>query len=115
MANYSKVFGSQFPETVMELTEYKDIGDAPADIQLLARQYYTYMENGNYSSASIILKENWNDLEQYYFSMDMLNKLEEELYNAQIYSLKSNAMIIDTKEPDASTYTHATPWLRPID
>lgn len=115
MADYSRVFGSQFPETVMELTEYKDIGEAPAAIQYLARQYYSFMETNDYASASTLLKENWNDLSQYYCGMEMLNKLEEEIYNAQIYALKNNTVIMSTEEPDASTYTYATPWLEPID
>lgn len=114
MANYSKVFGSQFPETVMELTEYKDIGEAPAAIQSLAYQYYLLMESNDYESASTLLKNNWDELKHYYYGMEMLNKLEEELYNAQIYALKNNTMIIGTEVPDASVNTSATPWLEPL-
>ena len=115
MANYSRIFGSQFPEHEMELIEYKDIGEAPAAIQLLARQYYSFMEAGNYTSAYNILKENKNDLIQYYIGMDLLNKLEEEIYNTQIFASKNNTVIIGTDVPDASMYTNATPWLKPVE
>jgi hypothetical protein len=109
------MFGSQYPEVVMELTEYKDIGEASAEVQLLAQRYYTYLEANDFEMASILLKDNWDELRQYYCGMEMLNKLEEELYNAQIYALKQNVMILTKEVPDASKYTHATPWLEPLD
>ena len=115
MADYSRVFGSQFPETVMELTEYKDIGEAPADVQILAQEYYALVEAKNFINASALLEENWSKLGQYYCGMEMLNKLEEELYNTQLFAQKNNTVIMGTDEPDATAYTYATPWLEPID
>ena len=115
MANYSRVFGSQFPEKEMELTKYKDIGEAPSAVQNLARQYYEHMEAKDYASASILLNNNWNGLRQYYFGTQMLNKLEEELYNAQLFALNNNTVIISSTEPDVSESINSTPWLRPLD
>ena len=115
MANYSKIFGSQYPDAVMELTEYKDIGEASADVQFLARRYYTLMEQNDFAGASAFLKENWGELGKYYCGMEMLNKLEEELYNVQIYALKQNSVYMSKDVPNASDFTHATPWLEPLD
>ena len=115
MANYSKAFGSQYPDAVMELTEYKDIGEASTDVQSLAQHYYTLMEQNDFAGASTLLNENWNKLGKYYCGMEMLNKLEEELYNTQIYALKKNSVYMSKDEPDPLDFTHATPWLEPID
>lgn len=115
MADYSRVFGSQFPETAMELTEYKDIGEAPANVQILAQNYYELLEATDFIKASALLEENWNVLSKYYFGMEILNKLEEEIYNTQIFAQKNNTVIIGTQEPDISTSTSTVPWLKPLD
>ena len=115
MANYSKIFGSQYPDAVMELTEYKDIGEASAEVQFLAQRYYTLMEQKDFAGATALLNNNWDELGKYYYGMEMLNKLEEELYNVQIYALKKNTVYMSKDMPDPSEFTHATPWLQPID
>ena len=115
MADYSRKFGSQFPETVMGLKEYKDIGEASESVQRLAQNYYAFMENGDFASAATLLEENWVDLEKYYIGMDFLNNLEEEIYNTQVFAQKNNAFIMDTEEPNATESTYATPWLKPIE
>lgn len=115
MANYSKVFGSNYPDAVIKLTEYKDIGEASASVQALAQRYYSLMEQNDFAAASSLLHENWNELGQYYCGMEMLNKLEEELYNTQTYALKKNTVYLSKDIPDPLEFTHATPWLEPID
>ena len=115
MADYSRKFGSQFPNATMTLFEYKDIGEATESVQRLAQEYYTLMEAKDYAGAASLLEENWVDLKRYYIGMDFLNSLEEELYNTQVFAQKNNSFIIDTEEPNAAESTYATPWLKPVE
>lgn len=115
MAEYSRVFGSQFPKTVMTLVEYKDIGEATLEEQVLIQEFYSYMDKKNFENASALLEDNWDILEKFYFGMEMLNKLEEELYNTQVYAQKKTSVIVGTSQPNATEYADGTVWLEPVD
>ncbi len=112
--SYSRVFGSQFPNSVLELSEYKDIGEATDEVKELIKQFYTFMDAGNIASAAALLETNYNTLKQYYFDMSCVNKLQEEVFNTGLYALKQNATIVASDEPDASDYVNATAWLKPL-
>lgn len=114
MASYSKIFGSQFPDNIITLSEYKDIGEATNAVKELITQYYAYMEAKDYASASTLLENNWDVLKQFYIGMDVLNKIEEEIYNTQLYAIKNSDTVIADTEPNASEYTHLATWLKPV-
>ena len=114
MEDYSRLFGSQFPDSALVLTGYKDIGEATDAEKELIQQYYTYIDAKDYVNATTLLTSNWDVLNPYYFGMEILNKLEEELYNTQTYALKNNTVVISSDEPNILLYTFGTPWLKPV-
>ena len=114
MASYSKIFGSQFPDSVMELTGFKDIGDAGEYEKAIIQQFYSYMENNDYASASALLESNWNYLKPYYLGMETLNKIEEEIYNTQLYAKKNSVTVVSSSSPSVDESSSNSIWLKPV-
>lgn len=113
---YSRVFGSKFPNATLELSNYKDISDAPDNIKELIKQFYLFWDAGNISSACAIVESNWNALKSYYVGTDFLNKIEEEIYNSYIYAMQQNThTVVSATPPNASDYPKFTTWLKPLD
>lgn len=112
---YSRIFGSDFPNSISTLSNFKEIGEAPTDVQELIKQFYSFIDEENNSSAAAILESNWEKLKPYYIGMDFLNKIEEEVYNIGVYVTKMNTpTIVSDVEPTESDYLNYTAWLKPI-
>lgn len=93
---YSHNFGSNFPSELIPIGDKKDIDDTVKD---LVNQYYSYLSNGNLSSANALYESNKNTLEPYMINMKLINRLEEEIYNAGFTVLNSVKSIINSTEP----------------
>lgn len=111
--NYSRIFGSTFPNNVISLSNYKDVGDADESTQALIKQFQIFMDNGNIASASALLEANYDILKPYYVGMDTLNKIEEELYNAELFSLGTQNTIVSDTEPIVDQALNSS-WLKPV-
>lgn len=98
MADYTHEY-SDFPTSVMSNTSYLDVDDTVAT---LINQLKSYQANGDYGSASNLIAVN-PTLKQYIIGVDVINKLVEEIRNAQIYakSVKQTVFVQDT-EPTTS-------------
>ena len=113
MLDYSRIFGSNFPNSAMELSNFQDIGSAPTEVQEIAKQYYIFMEAGNIASASALIESNWELVKPYYFGgANVLNKIEEELYNAEILALSQITTVVSDTEPIGQV-VNAT-WYKPV-
>ena len=93
---YSHESGSQFPSSVISLSNFKDMDDTVKDIIL---QYYTFMNLGNINSAQALIEANATLLKPYWIDATILNKIEEELYNIGLFALSNRSTIISTTEP----------------
>lgn len=114
MAGYSRLFGSQFPDNIIELSNFKDIGEAPAEIQEIAHQIEAFYEQKKYAEAADLLNQNYNLLKAYYIDMNFANKLQEEVYNLGVYAMKNTEVIIADTAPNASLFSSASAWYEPV-
>lgn len=94
--DYSRVFGSNFPSSLITVGTKKDVDDS---VLTLVNQYQKYMESGNRSSANNLYINNKEILEPYKISMKDFNSLQEELYNLGLYSLQQSSIISASSEP----------------
>jgi len=96
MANYTSHFGSNFPNSVMELKEFKDID---AEVLPYVKAYFEAMMNCDCKTAQKILNEsvdaegNLIDLKPYFISAFDFNWIIEENRNGQLYALDEKKQI----------------------
>lgn len=81
MASYTHEY-SNFPTTIMERGNYKDVDDTVA---VLINQLKTFQKNKDYKSAILLIAQN-PSLKQYIIGVDVINKIIEEIRNTQIYA-----------------------------
>ena len=60
-----------------QLSNYKDVDSSVAPLVL---EYYKYMDQEDYASASRLLEENQELLKPYIIDMDSINKIEQGLH-----------------------------------
>ena len=93
---YSHNFGSNFPDSLIPIGTKKDIDDSVKD---LITQYYSYIENGKVTDAKSLYDQNKTLLEPYIIDMEYINRLEEEIWNTHVATLKKLTTIISSKPP----------------
>lgn len=94
--NYSRNFGSKFPESLISVGTKKDIDDS---VNYLISQYYGFIDAGDISAANELYNTNKNALNNYMINMAYINLLEEELFNVSLNALKNAPSIIYPSEP----------------
>ena len=94
--NYSRIFGSQFPNSVISVGSRKDVDDSVID---LINRYNGYVTSGDIIEAHKLYNDNKDILEPYSFNSSYLNLLEEEIYNLGIGLLSSLSTVISDNEP----------------
>ena len=93
---YSRNFGSKFPEELIPVGTKKDIDDTSAP---LINQYYAYIDAGNITEANRLYNDNKELLDKYSINMNYINFIEEELWNMSVLTLKKTSTIITDNEP----------------
>ena len=81
MADYTHEY-SNFPDELITMKEYKDIND---EIASVVAQIETAKANGDYATAVAIVSAH-PELSDYNFSASDVNRIVEEIRNAQIYA-----------------------------
>ena len=94
--NYSRNFGSSFPQKPIAPGNHKDVDAA---VSSLVTQYNQYMQNGNMAAASKLYLDNKDLLSLYIIDTSYINFLEEELYNTGLFALLSQDTIVSETQP----------------
>lgn len=105
MADYTHEY-SNFPNTVMTAIEYNDVTDSVAT---LINQIKTLQAAGNYYSATLLIAQN-PSIKQYIPCAEDLNKIGEEIRNAQIYA-KQVKQTIYTDETEPVSMIDGDVWI----
>lgn len=98
--NYSRNFGSGFPNELIPIGNKKDIDDS---VSSLISQYYSYIDAGNTAAASALYNENRDLLEPYQIDMAYINRLEEEIWNTCIATLNKLTTVVSDTAPLSQT------------
>ncbi len=93
---YSRNFGSNFPDSLISVGTKKDIDNT---VKNLISQYYSYIDSGDIDSAYSLYEDNKSVLEDYRIGMDYINRLEEEIFNIGLNALKKTTNVVSTDEP----------------
>ncbi len=93
---YSRNFGSNFPNELVPVGTKKDIDDTAKELII---QYYKLIESGKISEANALYAANKTLLEPYMIDMAYVNRLEEETYNIGLGMLKKTEIVISNSEP----------------
>ncbi len=90
---------SNFPSQVMEQTYYKDVDDSVSE---LVNTIKKTRAEGQYAEASNMISRNISKLKNMFISAVDINRLVEEIRNAQIFAIKKRKLVyIDAAEPEA--------------
>lgn len=93
---YSRNFGSQFPNSLIEVGTKKDVDDK---VITLVKQYYNYMDAKNVEAANTLYQNNKSTLEAYGITMKDFNLLLEEAYNIGLNVLQKLTIVVSSNEP----------------
>lgn len=104
---YSRNFGSNFPQSLIPVGTKKDVDDSVSSLIL---QYYSFCDKGDMNSAAQLYNNKKNLLEPYIVDSSYFNLIEEEIYNIGVGLLNTTKSIISDTEPiSQSENSH---WLK---
>ena len=93
---------SHFPERTYSLHEFLNVANAPNSTLDIIVQIKSYVAMGMYSEAESLLEQNKELLSQYWIDADIMNAIEEEIRNLEIYTRSTHqAYYYQEEEPDA--------------
>ena len=94
---------SRFPQQTYALHHFENVANAPNNVLDVIVQIKTYVLNGKYTEAEQLLEDNKAALEQYWVDADVINAIEEEIRNLEIYTRSTHqAYYYQDEEPDAT-------------
>lgn len=108
---YSRESGSLFPDSLLNLNDFKDIDDSVKDV---ISQYYQFIANGNIDSALALKESHAQELEDYWISASKLNLLKEEIQNIGIYSSLLHGTVVLKTQPTLD-YADGSYWIQPLE
>lgn len=110
MAKYTHISGAVFPDALMIKQQYKDAVDAPeSDLNKLL-ELKNIQLSGNYGSAKEYLTNN-PALKDYIFTAESINRIVEELRNAQIYAKSVSQQIYYQEEKPMEYFSTGDIWI----
>ena len=94
---------SRFPEQTYALHNFLNVANAPDSLLDIIVQIKSLVASGSYSEAEKLLEDNKESLAQYWIDADVINAIEEEIRNLEIYSRSTHqAYYYQDEEPDAT-------------
>ncbi len=106
---YSRESGSLFPDSLLELNDFKDIDDSVKDVMT---NYYKYVHAGNIDAA-LSLKNEHPELEDYWVNASKLNLMKEEIQNIGMFATMLRGTVISNEEPELD-YDTGSYWIQPV-
>ncbi len=94
---------SKFPEELYNLHNFKNVVDAPPEVYAAITLIKDAMQSGSYDKASRLLSDNRALISQYWIDADIINAIEEEIHNLEVYSkIASQSHYFTEEEPMAA-------------
>lgn len=94
---------SRFPEQTYALHNFLNVVNAPDSTLDIIVKIKSYVASGLYSEAETLLEDNKETLAQYWVDADVINAIEEEIRNLEIYTRSTHqAYYYQDEEPDAT-------------
>lgn len=102
MPRYTFQAGAHWPNSLIDLTNYKDADNTVGPI---IAQIKAYQEAGDFDSAQQLIMQHASTLKKYCFDSAAINKYIEELRNLMIYSkAKKQQIFYEPTEDSFATY-----------
>lgn len=102
MPRYTFQAGAHWPNSLIDLTNYRD---ADNTVGPLIAQIKQYQESGDYDAAQQLIILNIDTLKKYTLDASYINKYVEELRNLEIYTKsKKQQIFYEPTEDEAATY-----------
>lgn len=105
---YSRYFGSQFPDQLLELRTFKDVD---ATVLGLVNQIKTYQLAGDFANAKALIDANATVLAQYMLSPEYINLLDEETRNLEIYAKGNSQSVFYQNEMPLEESSTGDVWI----
>ena len=93
---YSRSFGSRFPNELIPAGTKKDIDNT---VEHLVSRYYSLLDSGDASAALALYQEHKQELDDYLIHAAYVNRLEEEIYNIGLNVLKREKTVVSELMP----------------
>ena len=94
---------SKFPTHTYTLHNFLNVGDAPESILNIISNIKTMISRGQYNTAATLFAENKTSLANYYIDSSIVNAIEEEIRNLEIYAKsQQQAYYYGENEPDCN-------------
>ena len=93
---------SRFPEQTYLLHNFNNVANAPSNVLDIIVKIKSLVISGLYSEAEQLLEDKKEVLSQYWVDADVINAIEEEIRNLEIYARsRHQAYYYQDEEPDA--------------
>ena len=94
---------SRFPERLYTLHDFENVADAPSSVMAIIAEIKKLVTEGKYEDATTKLEENKSTLTRYWIDADIVNAIEEEIRNLEIYARSIHqAYYCQSEKPDAN-------------
>jgi hypothetical protein len=108
---YSRNFGSQYPEVQMTVSEKKDIDN---NVLNIINQVETYVNNRDLAEAAKLMEENAALLEPYTINSEFFNLIQEEIYNIGLLAISKQNSMVSAIQPTTQTVAGSY-WIKDIE
>lgn len=93
---------SDFPNRVYALHNFENVASAPNDVIQIITNIKSLVAEGSFSAAVALLENNKSILSPYWIDAEIINAIEEEIRNLEIYAKsQKQAYYYQDDEPDA--------------
>lgn len=94
---------SRFPDSLYTLHDFENVADAPSTVVGEISKIKSLVTEGEYADAAAELKKNKQMLSRYWIDADIVNAIEEEIRNLEVYAKSIHqAYYCQSEKPDAN-------------
>jgi len=101
---------SNFPNTPINLPEFKDVDNT---VRTLVEQVRQYRMAGNYTAAANLIQQNNDTLRQYNFTAEDVNRIVEDIRNTQLYVQSKKQQLYYTASENNFVGSDQDIWIGP--